>query len=318
MSAPPPPPQSFPYDHLFKILTIGDAGVGKVREAVECFLCLCWYQFSSGAGFGLRRREETVMDVRSQGVTYFGRERLPFLHATHTSTYRVCQRISATMASIVACIPAAFLSNSLSQTFSFFVSAPPPTRQSSILLRFTDDSFDDHIQSTIGVDFKVKHMDVMDKRVKLTVWDTAGQERFRTLTSSYYRGAQGVIMVYDVTRRDSFENLDTWLKEIKLYSPNNGEGVVKLLVGNKIDLERRVPREEAEAWARRHGMLFLEASAKTRTGIRQCFMEVVQKILEDPDLLMHTVPGRPKVQLRPQGRQGGASLLEDDDEGLCC
>lgn len=212
-----PPPQSFPYDHLFKILTIGDAGVGK----------------------------------------------------------------------------------------------------SSILLRFTDDSFDDHIQSTIGVDFKVKHMDVMDKRVKLTVWDTAGQERFRTLTSSYYRGAQGVIMVYDVTRRDSFENLDTWLKEIKLYSPNNGEGVVKLLVGNKIDLERRVPREEAEAWARRNGMLFLEASAKTRTGIRQCFMEVVQKILEDPDLLMHTVPGRPKVQLRPQGRQGG-SLLEDDDEGLCC
>ena len=206
----------------------------------------------------------------------------------------------------------------LSQTFSFLVSSPPPTRQSSILLRFTDDSFDDHIQSTIGVDFKVKHMDVMDKRVKLTVWDTAGQERFRTLTSSYYRGAQGVIMVYDVTRRDSFENLDTWLKEIKLYSPNNGEGVVKLLVGNKIDLERRVPREEAEAWARRNGMLFLEASAKTRTGIRQCFMEVVQKILEDPDLLMNTVPGRPKVQLRPQGRQGGASLLEDDDEGLCC
>jgi Ras-related protein Rab-18 len=160
-------------------------------------------------------------------------------------------------------------------------------------------------------------MDVMDKRVKLTVWDTAGQERFRTLTSSYYRGAQGVIMVYDVTRRDSFENLDTWLKEIKLYSPNSGEGVVKLLVGNKIDLERRVPREEAEAWARSNGMLFLEASAKTRTGIRQCFMEVVQKILEDPDLLMNTVPGRPKLQLRPQARHGTA-LLEDDDEGLCC
>uniref|UniRef100_A0A7S4MWY2 Ras-related protein Rab-18 n=1 Tax=Odontella aurita TaxID=265563 RepID=A0A7S4MWY2_9STRA len=189
--------------------------------------------------------------------------------------------------------------------------------QSSILLRFTDDSFDDHIQSTIGVDFKVKHMDVMDKRVKLTVWDTAGQERFRTLTSSYYRGAQGVVMVYDVTRRDSFENLDQWLKEVKLYSPNNGEGVVKLLVGNKIDLERKVPREEAEAWARSQGMLFLEASAKTKVGIRQCFMEVVQKILEDPDLLMNTVPGRPKVTIKPQP-EGRPTSGYADDEGGCC
>jgi len=157
----------------------------------------------------------------------------------------------------------------------------------------------------------------MDKRVKLTVWDTAGQERFRTLTSSYYRGAQGVIMVYDVTRRDSFENLEQWLKEVKLYTPNNGEGVVKLLVGNKIDLDRKVPRDEAEAWARSQGMLFLEASAKTKTGIRQCFMEVVQKILEDPDLLMNTVPGRPKMAIRPQpnARPSGGFA---DDEGGCC
>lgn len=196
--------------------------------------------------------------------------------------------------------------------------------KSSMLLRFTDDSFDDHIQSTIGVDFKVKHMDVMDKRVKLTIWDTAGQERFRTLTSSYYRGAQGVVMVYDVTRRDSFENLEQWLKEIKLYSPNNGEGVVKLLVGNKIDLERAVPREEAEAWARSQGMLFLEASAKTKMGIRQCFLEVVQKILEDPDLLTNTVPGRSKkMQLKAgRGSRKYASKDDDDDDddegGYCC
>ena len=105
-----------------------------------------------------------------------------------------------------------------------------------MLLRFTDDSFDEHIQSTIGVDFKVKHLDVNDKRVKLTIWDTAGQERFRTLTSSYYRGAHGVVLVYDVTRTDTFENLQQWLKEVNMYSPNNGEAVVKLLVGNKIDL----------------------------------------------------------------------------------
>lgn len=195
-----------------------------------------------------------------------------------------------------------------------------------MLLRFTDDSFDEHIQSTIGVDFKVKHLDVASKRIKLTIWDTAGQERFRTLTSSYYRGAQGVVMVYDVTRRDSFENLEQWLKEVKLYSPNNGESVVKLLVGNKIDLaERQVDREEAEAWARSQGMLFLEASAKTRTGIKQCFMEVVQKIVEDPDLLTNTAPGRPKVTLNERNtsgkggssnRAGSSSMM--DEESYCC
>lgn len=186
-----------------------------------------------------------------------------------------------------------------------------------MLLRFTDDSFDEHIQSTIGVDFKVKHLDLRGKRVKLTIWDTAGQERFRTLTSSYYRGAHGVVLVYDVTRTDTFENLQQWLKEVNLYSPNNGESVVKLLVGNKIDMDRVVSRDDAEAWARSQGMLFLEASAKTRLGIRQCFMEIVQKILEDPDLLASTVPGQKptKVQLRPHQPKRPAP---DMDDGACC
>ncbi|EJK72074.1 hypothetical protein THAOC_06432 [Thalassiosira oceanica] len=198
--------------------------------------------------------------------------------------------------------------------------------KSSMLIRFTDDAFDEHIQSTIGVDFKVKHLELNSKRIKLTVWDTAGQERFRTLTSSYYRGAQGVVMVYDVTRRDSFDNLDHWLKEIQLYSPNSGEGVVKLLVGNKIDLpemggehERQVDRDEAEEWAREHGMLFLEASAKTKAGIQESFMEVVYKILEDPDLLLNTVPGQPKKSKVDLSKNSGYRAgVEDDEGGYCC
>jgi Ras-related protein Rab-18 len=198
-----------------------------------------------------------------------------------------------------------------------------------MLLRFTDDSFDEHIQSTIGVDFKVKHIELNGKRVKLTIWDTAGQERFRTLTSSYYRGAHGVVLVYDVQRMDTFENLQQWLTEVQLYSPNQGEHVVKLLVGNKIDLDRRVPRALAEDWARSQGMLFLEASAKTKLGIRQVFLELVQKILEDPDLLASTVPGRPPssgggigggggghVQLRPQNHQ--SRYNDNEDDGGCC
>jgi Ras-related protein Rab-18 len=187
-----------------------------------------------------------------------------------------------------------------------------------MLLRFTDDTFDEHIQSTIGVDFKVKHLQVEDKKVKLTIWDTAGQERFRTLTSSYYRGAHGVVLVYDVTRMDSFENLEQWLKEVQMYSPGNGEAVVKLLVGNKCDLDRKVPTEMADAWARAQGMLFLEASAKTRLGIRQVFMEVVKKMLENPQVLHNATPGKPRMQLSHAGTHGPNSSLYDDDDGGCC
>lgn len=184
-------------------------------------------------------------------------------------------------------------------------------------MRFTDDSFDEHIQSTIGVDFKVKHLEVENKRVKLTIWDTAGQERFRTLTSSYYRGAHACILVYDVTRMDSFENLSQWLSEVQLYSPGNGENVVKLLVGNKCDLERRVPKEQADAWARSQGMLFLEASAKTKLGIRQVFMEIVKKMLENPEILQNAVPGKPRITLKQPGRPNRPSVDDDDDIGCC-
>ncbi|RLN96609.1 hypothetical protein BBJ28_00000128 [Nothophytophthora sp. Chile5] len=151
-----------------------------------------------------------------------------------------------------------------------------------MLLRFTDDTFDDNLQSTIGVDFKVKMMQVDGKKIKMTIWDTAGQERFRTLTSSYYRGAQGIVLVYDVARRDTFENLDLWLQEVEVYSPAGGRDVVKLLVGNKIDKERVVSRREAEDWARSKGMLFVESSAKTKIGIQQVFNEVVQKVRKSP------------------------------------
>ncbi|XP_074589109.1 ras-related protein RABC1-like isoform X1 [Curcuma longa] len=162
--------------------------------------------------------------------------------------------------------------------------------KSSLLLRFTSDSFED-LSPTIGVDFKVKIVNVGGKRLKLAVWDTevisciAGQERFRTLTSSYYRGAQGIIMVYDVTRRDTFTNLsDIWAKEIDLYSTN--QDCIKMLVGNKVDKEseRVVTKKEGINFAREYGCLFLECSAKTRVNVEQCFEELVLKILETPSL----------------------------------
>mmetsp|Transcript_41791 Transcript_41791/g.79841 ORF Transcript_41791/g.79841 Transcript_41791/m.79841 type:complete len:203 (+) Transcript_41791:216-824(+) len=164
--------------------------------------------------------------------------------------------------------------------------------KSSLLLRFTEDSFED-LSPTIGVDFKMTFMNVGEKKLKLTVWDTAGQERFRTLTSSYYRGAQGIILAYDVTRRESFDNLsEIWLREVDMYS--TVKDAVWMIVGNKMDLEskRAVSREEGVALARSHGCLFLESSAKSRTGVAQAFQELVQRILDTPSLLAETAPAR--------------------------
>jgi Ras-related protein Rab-1A len=105
--------------------------------------------------------------------------------------------------------------------------------KSCLLLRFADDTYTDSFISTIGVDFKIRTVELEGKIVKLQIWDTAGQERFRTITSSYYRGAHGIIVVYDVTDAESFENVKSWMAEIDRYA---SDGVSKLLVGNKSDL----------------------------------------------------------------------------------
>ncbi|XP_015876664.2 ras-related protein RABC2a [Ziziphus jujuba] len=157
--------------------------------------------------------------------------------------------------------------------------------KSSILLSFISNSVQD-LSPTIGVDFKIKLLSVGGKRLKLTIWDTAGQERFGTLISSYYRGAHGIIFVYDVTRRETFTNLlEIWAKEVDLYSTN--KECIRILVGNKVDKdkEREVTREEGMAFAQEHRCLFLECSAKTRENVQQCFRDLVLKIMEVPSLL---------------------------------
>ena len=147
--------------------------------------------------------------------------------------------------------------------------------KSSLLARFISDSFDEQ-GPTVGVDFKLNHVDVDGTRLKLTVWDTAGQERFRTLTSSYYRGAHGVVFVYDVTSRESFENArETWRKEVEMYGTIANS--VKIVIGNKIDREdeRTVARKEGVAFAKEYGCLFLECSAKPKVRVAEAFDELV-------------------------------------------
>lgn len=158
--------------------------------------------------------------------------------------------------------------------------------KSSLLVSFISNASAAHLSPTIGVDFKIKLFTIGGKRLKLTIWDTAGQERFRTLTSSYYRNAQGIILVYDVTQRQTFTNLSNiWAKEVQLYSTS--KDCIKILVGNKVDREseRVVTREEGIALAQEHGYSFLECSAKTRENVEKCFEELSLKILTVPSLL---------------------------------
>ncbi|CAN1770547.1 Ras-related protein RABC2a [Linum perenne] len=172
-------------------------------------------------------------------------------------------------------------------SFKFLLIGDSSVGKSSLLVSFiSTTSVEDDLAPTIGVDFKIKQLTVAGKRLKLTIWDTAGQERFRTLTSSYYRNAQGIILVYDVTRRETFTNLsDVWAKEVELYRTN--QDCVKMLVGNKVDKDsdRAVTREEGMELAKQLGCLFLECSAKTRENVEQCFEELALKIMEVPSLL---------------------------------
>ena len=173
--------------------------------------------------------------------------------------------------------------DSVLTTLKILIIGESDVGKSSLLLRFTDDVFDPGLAATIGVDFKVKTVSVDGNKAKLAIWDTAGSERFRTLTPSYYRGAQGAILVYDVTNRQSFQKLDQWLYELETYSTRSN--IVKMLVGNKIDKENRaVTREEGMKYARKHSMLFIEASAKTCDGVQCAFEELVEKILQTPGL----------------------------------
>ncbi|XP_052172922.1 ras-related protein RABC2a-like isoform X2 [Diospyros lotus] len=172
-----------------------------------------------------------------------------------------------------------------------------------------------------GVDFKIKQLTVGEKRLKLTVWDTAGQEKFRTMTSSYYRGAQGIILVYDVTQRETFRNLsDVWAKESDLYSTN--QACVKMLVGNKIDKvsERAVSKEEGIELAKELGSLFIECSAKTGENVEQCFKELALKIMEVPSLVEGGVPKKgnivkPKEDPSPDPPGKGP---KPDPRSACC
>lgn len=166
--------------------------------------------------------------------------------------------------------------------FKYIIVGDTAVGKSCLLLQFTDKRFTPVHDLTIGVEFGSRTLTIDGNQVKLQIWDTAGQEKFRSITRSYYRGAAGALLVYDITRRDTYEHLTSWLEDCRKYSNQN---LTIMLVGNKSDLEtkREVSKEEGEAFAKKHDLFFMETSAKTAVNVENAFLETARTIFQNTE-----------------------------------
>ena len=151
--------------------------------------------------------------------------------------------------------------------------------KSCVILRYVEGDFPGNIMSSIGVDFKTKQIDLDDRLIKLQIWDTAGHEKFRTITTSYYKSAHAIIILYDITQKASFDHIRNWITEIDKFGK---QGVLKVIVGNKLDMEnnRKITKEAAENLALKYGIKLWEVSAKDNTNIEEMFLDTIKTLLE--------------------------------------
>ena len=155
--------------------------------------------------------------------------------------------------------------------------------KSSLFLRFVDEIWKENFVPTIGVDFKIKSIKIDNKTIKLQIWDTAGQERFRSVLSSYFKGANGILLLYDITNVNSFKSLSNWLIEIE---KNSSKNVKKILIGNKCDLNdlRKIPINKGKEFADTYKMKFIETSAKNNVNINECFYILGKELINNLNL----------------------------------
>ena len=184
--------------------------------------------------------------------------------------------------------------------------------KSSLFLRFVDDIWNDTFVPTIGVDFKIKTFDIDEKKIKMQIWDTAGQERFKNIIASYYRGAHGILLIYDVTDKDSFKNLSNWLIEIE---KNASKNVLKVLIGNKSDLEdkRVITINQGKEFADTYGLKFLETSAKKNVNVNEAFETLGRELMQAAD--------DKKITRQKQNKKISVAKVQDlntGKKGGCC
>ncbi|XP_057851885.1 ras-related protein Rab11A isoform X2 [Cryptomeria japonica] len=168
-------------------------------------------------------------------------------------------------------------SHKIDYVFKVVVIGDSAVGKSQILSRFARNEFSLDSKSTIGVEFQTRTLVIEDKTIKAQIWDTAGQERYRAVTSAYYRGAVGAMLVYDITKRQTFDHVVRWLEELRGHADNN---IVIMLIGNKCDLadKREVPTEDAQEFAQTEGLFFFETSALEATNVEAAFMTVLTEI----------------------------------------
>ncbi|CAM6098430.1 unnamed protein product [Calypogeia fissa] len=163
--------------------------------------------------------------------------------------------------------------------FKYIIIGDTGVGKSCLLLQFTDKRFQPVHDLTIGVEFGARMITIDSKPIKLQIWDTAGQESFRSITRSYYRGAAGALLVYDITRRETFNHLASWLEDARQHANSN---MTIMLIGNKCDLSHRraVSTEEGEQFAKENGLVFMETSAKTAHNVEEAFINTAAKIYQ--------------------------------------
>ena len=175
-----------------------------------------------------------------------------------------------------------------------------------------DDIWNDTFVPTIGVDFKIKTFEIDSKKIKMQIWDTAGQERFKNIIASYYRGAHGILLLYDVTDKDSFKNLSNWLIEIE---KNASKNVLKVLIGNKCDLEEKrvISINQGKEFADTYGLKYIETSAKKNLNVTEAFETLGRELM--------AASAEKKIIKQKQNKKISVAKAQDlniDKKGGCC
>ena len=195
--------------------------------------------------------------------------------------------------------------------FRYIIVGDVSVGKSCIMLRFSSNQFREEHELTIWVEFAIKFYEIKNKNIKIQIWDTAGEEAFQSITKNYYKNAIGALLVYDITKKSSFDHLKNWLDNIR---ENSSRNIKIILIGNKTDLEdkREVTFQEGEEFAKNNGLFFLETSAKNFTNINESFNKLTEEIYDNIEILEEEEESKNSIKLEDVN-----SIINDKKKCKC-